>query len=231
MHFSIALEDNLYEAFHNFKHGNLHDTHMVEKLLHLYKPPHITNVEQLKRLGIDNPPLISQLAQAGLLSQTIEELATNTIYKIIISSQNNHFPYVNIYGDPIRNNYTITCKPGESRTKALDLIRVLLKNAKSVIVCDRYLRDNWKTAGRIFGLFPEKGLFVEFVYPLGQQIISRMKKDFDKWKIKQDCGKVYRFHHDRYLLIDRKMEIVITSGMDYLFDDTKECTLVIRPRE
>lgn len=35
-------------------------------------------------------------------------------------------------------------------------------------------------------------------------------------------------HHDSYIRIDRKIEIVFTSGIDYLFDDAGECTLLIR---
>lgn len=46
---------------------------------------------------------------------------------------------------------------------------------------------------------------------------------------KQARGALYRHHHDRYLLIDRQMEIVVTSGIDYLFDNDKECTLIFRP--
>ena len=29
-------------------------------------------------------------------------------------------------------------------------------------------------------------------------------------------------------MIDGQMEIVLTSGIDYLFDDEKECTVIIR---
>jgi hypothetical protein len=70
-----VLEDGLYGEFHAFKHGEPHDSRLLEKLLHLYKPPHITNVDQLNRLQIDDAPLKSQLARSGLISQSIEELA------------------------------------------------------------------------------------------------------------------------------------------------------------
>ena len=73
MHYSIALEDDLYLAFHAFKHGKADDTHLVERLLTLYKPPHITNVKQLERLGIENDPLRMQLSQAGLVNQAIDD--------------------------------------------------------------------------------------------------------------------------------------------------------------
>ena len=34
-----------------------------------------------------------------------------------------------------------------------------------------------------------------------------------------------------YVLIDKTMEIIITSGIDYLFDKTKECTIICRRKE
>jgi len=34
--------------------------------------------------------------------------------------------------------------------------------------------------------------------------------------------------HDRYLIIDGKIEIILTSGIDYLFSDDKECTMIVR---
>jgi len=35
-------------------------------------------------------------------------------------------------------------------------------------------------------------------------------------------------HPDKYIRIDGKIEIIFTSGIDYLFDASKECTLLIR---
>jgi len=228
MHYSIALEDDLYLAFHAFKHGKADDTHLVERLLTLYKPPHITNVKQLERLGIENDPLRMQLSQAGLVNQAIEELAAKTVYKIILSATNGDFPCVNINGDAIKNNYTITCDPGESREKALLHIQALLADARDVVVCDRYMKDNWDLSKKIFNYFPDKDMSIHFIHELSKKCIGEIKKIASIWKIKPLHANPYSGYHDRYLLIDRKMEIVITSGIDYLFDDTKECTLLFR---
>ena len=35
-------------------------------------------------------------------------------------------------------------------------------------------------------------------------------------------------NHDRYLIIDNKMEIVLTSGFQYLTDDRKDFTYLVR---
>lgn len=228
MHYSIALEDDLYAAFHAFKHGKSHDTHLVERLLTLYKPPHITNVSQLTRVGIEDSSLRMQLSQAGLVNQTIEELAAKTAYKIILSGSGGEFPRVNVNGDALQNNYTITCGPGKSREKALLHIRALLADAKDVVICDRYIEGNWESAKKIFDYFPDKDMSIHFIHELSKKCIGEIKKIASSWKIKPLRVKPYPGYHDRYLLIDRKMEIVITSGIDYLFDDTKECTLLFR---
>ena len=36
--------------------------------------------------------------------------------------------------------------------------------------------------------------------------------------------------HDRYLIIDNKIEIILTSGFDYLFDNSKDFTYIVRVR-
>jgi hypothetical protein len=230
MLFSVALEDDLLGVLHAFKHGREYDAHLAEKLLHLYKPPHITNVSQLERLGIEEAPLKSQLAGAGFVSQSIEELAAKTLYKIVLSSRSSRFPYVNIQGDQLGNHYTITCKPGDPRTKALAHLKALLEDAKHVLLCDRHLATNWATCKTLFEFFPRSALSIDFAYPLEQSHKTALKKGCADWKLKQDRSQVYRNLHDRYLLIDRRLEIIITSGIDYLFDNTKECTLIFRPK-
>lgn len=227
---TIVLEDGLYGEFHAFKHGEPHDSRLLEKLLHLYKPPHITNVDQLNRLQIDDAPLKSQLARSGLISQSIEELAQKTIYKIVLSNGNSIFPHVNIYDDPLQNNYTMTCKPNEPRTKALAHLEALLQDAQNVLICDSFLEDRWKTAKRIFEIFPKRGLNISFAHDLDQRRKTELKRYCSNWQLKRNNLKVYRNHHDRYLLIDSELEVVITSGIDYLYDLNKECTLIFRKR-
>jgi hypothetical protein len=36
-------------------------------------------------------------------------------------------------------------------------------------------------------------------------------------------------HHDRYLILDDKMEIILTSGFSYLSTVDKEFTYIVRP--
>ncbi|MBC2693794.1 MAG: hypothetical protein HF982_00635 [Desulfobacteraceae bacterium] len=229
MEYCIALSDLLCRELNAFKHNQGFDVATVEKMLHLYKPPHITNVAQLKRIGISNSPLEAQLAKAGLIEQTIEELAMKTLYKIVLDSENREFPYVNINNDPVQNNYAILCAPGQDRDKAQDHVRALLENAKSVLIFDKYIAANWKSTRRLFDeLMPQKSLSIFYADNHLQSVAGDIKKICRQWTIKPDRNKTYADHHDRYIRIDQKIEIVLTSGIDYLFDDAKECTLLIR---
>jgi len=231
VHFSIALDDNLFQHFYNFKHGNLYDKAIIERLLSLYKPCHITNVHQLQRLGIDDRPLLMQLTQTGLVSQTLEELTALTFYKILLSDKGTDFPIVNIFNKNLQNNYMITCQPGQDRANVADYLCSLFKGARNVMICDQYLGRNWSSSKKIFSLFPKKTLSIFFVHEIEQQQKTELKNMCGSWRIKKNIEFSYQNLHDRYLLIDKAMEIIITSGIDYLFDKSKECTVICRRKE
>lgn len=61
MNYSIVLSDELLKEFYNFKHNKSCNNRTVEKLFNYYRAPHITNIEQLKRIGISDTTLFSQL--------------------------------------------------------------------------------------------------------------------------------------------------------------------------
>jgi hypothetical protein len=75
-------------------------------------------------------PLVASLAGAGLIGQTVEELAKKTRYRIILDENKQDFPYVSINKDPLQNNYILTCLPGQNREKATDYVKALLSDAK-----------------------------------------------------------------------------------------------------
>lgn len=130
------------------------------------------------------------------------------------------------------SQFVMTLNPGEDRVKAHEWMRALLSEARTVTVVDRYLCDEQSkqlkpNARKFFQLFPKQSLSL-FMSCLEKPAASDLKKLCDKWKIKQDANPRYHGVHDRYVLIDNAMEVVITSGVDYLFDTSKECTLLVR---
>ena len=105
--YSFVLSDELQKEFCNFKEGKAYDRNLIENLLHYYKPSILTNTSQLKRIGKDiSKQLETTLRKSGFTTQSLEDLAQNTTYKIILCKDKDHYPYVNINGDKIENNLT-----------------------------------------------------------------------------------------------------------------------------
>lgn len=231
MNYSLVLSDSLYKEFHAFKHGRPHDAMLVEKMLHLYKPPLLTNFSQLKRLGIDDKPLINGLVSAGFINQDLDELSKHTLYKLILSHDCCDFPYVDINGDPIRSNYTLTCELGEKRSKIHAWLKALLAKASWVVLHDPYIIENWSTTKRFFeNFFPFKPLTIHCTSSIPKEKIKEIKGVCEHWKLPRNEAVVrdFRKKHDRYLIIDNQVQVIMTSGIDYLFDEDKECTVIVR---
>ena len=132
MNYTIALSDELLLDFYNFKHNKKYKNSNIQALFNYYKTPHITNIAQLKRIGITDSILLAQLVKKNLTHQTLLELCDKSIFKIILDSSKSDYPYVNIYGDTLENNYSATFYRGELRTKAQEHIKSLLKDAKNI---------------------------------------------------------------------------------------------------
>lgn len=234
MDYTLAMEDDLLKAFHNFKRGLLGETStaLIQNLLRLYHPPHITSVQQLKKVGIDDRILFQQLASQGFVNQTPQELAQRTRYKLLLSEQQTQYPAVAVHDDVINSEFVMTLKPGEARAKAHAWLKSLLADATNVTVVDHYLFSppSRNSLVPFFSLFPKKALTL-FLNQPSQQDKSAIKALHTGWRIKENTHAAYRNVHDRYLLIDNSVEVVITSGIDYLFDTRKECTLLVRQKK
>ncbi|KAA6324419.1 hypothetical protein EZS27_026257, partial [termite gut metagenome] len=137
--YSLVLSDELQSEYHNFIHGKSYNRELIEKLLHYYKPSILTNTAQLERIciQIDNN-LYTKLRKAGYTNQTLEELVKKTDYKIILSTDKDQYPYVNINNDKIENNLSGCFFRNENRQKAIDHIAALCSKTDTIYIYDRY---------------------------------------------------------------------------------------------
>jgi hypothetical protein len=228
MTFYVALDDNLLRELHAFKRSQEYDVRTVEKMLHLYKPPHITNVHQLKRIGVDDPALFAQLVSAGFVDQSVEALAEQTVYKLILSSTSDRYPRLSVLNGHIGNNYAVTFAIGQSRETAHEWLQSLAHGANTIVIRDEYLATNWESTQQLFKLFPAQRLSVVCDPALPQEKLEQVKRVHPAWRLPPNRSDRYRSHHDRYILIDGRLEIIVTSGIDHLFKNRKECTIVVR---
>ncbi len=250
MAYCLVLDDELFKEFHAFKRGEKHSIRIINKLLHLYKPNHLTNIDQIQRVGIRDLAIIAQYASSNrffVRQMSLVDLSENTIYKIILSTKRTDFPYVNVDSSIVGSFFTITAKPTEPRTHIQDYLKTLLKNAREVVICDRYFDGTPQKIGRncitkgsekVFALFPSHLVNVFFeidqtptsaqTTKISDTCINHIQVAYPNIVICSSIRNNYEDHHDRYLLIDNQIEVIITSGIDYLFDTTKECTIIVR---
>ena len=187
-------------------------------------------MSQLKKISYEDNVLTSALANQGYVSQSLEELAKETFYKIILNTQNSSYPYVNINGDVIEKNFSLTFKPNDPRIKAHEIIKALCLDAKDILIYDKYLEQRWIETNKFFKLLPMKNLtIIYFQTQLSQNRISELKSMCSQWKTIKDTKTFHlKNSHDRYLIIDNKIQIILSSGFNYLFDTSKDLTLLIR---
>ncbi|CAA6811010.1 MAG: Unknown protein [uncultured Sulfurovum sp.] len=237
---AIVLDDELLKEFYEFKHNGSYDNETIQNLLHYYKP-HITNVAQLQRVGINNASLFAQLAQSNLTHQTPRGLCDKTTYKIILHKDKTYYPYVKISEDILENNYTSTFYKNVPRAKAQNHIKALLKDASRIFLYDTSIKKQWDTSKKFFlELVPRKNLNIFYVqFPEYKSHLNHLDKNHVKelknicvdWSISKDMSNTeYENLHDRYLIIDSTIEVILTSGFDYLFDENKDFTYIVRKK-
>ncbi len=129
----------------------------------------------------------------------------------------------------LERNFTATYGKNESREKTIKHIKALCRKAKYIFIYDRYMTE--KVIQKIPHFVPKNKLNIIYKEgQLSQTQISRLKKECKNWKIQPDSKNTYDDYHDRYLLIDNNIEIILTSGFDYLFDKNKDFTYIVRNR-
>jgi hypothetical protein len=224
----IVIEDNLLKEYYKFKNGQSDTPQLLERLL-IYFKPYLTNVAQLKRIGQGhNNSLLATLSASGYISQDLSELTKFTSLKFILSENNSDYPYININNDIFKTDFTATVKK-EPCNKVILSIKALCENANKIYIYDKYLKENSNSAKKLSRLFPEKELSIIYhADQLNQDIISSWKSYCSHWSIKKDRTNKYSKFHDRYLIIDDTVEIILTGGFDKLFDDDYDSTYIFR---
>ena len=89
---------------------------------------------------------------------------------------------------------------------------------------DKYSFQNNANIELLKDVFPTKDLSI--VYDSQYIDISVLKEYCEKWTF---IDRTLPEYHDRYLVVDDKLEIILTSGFDYLIKTEKEFTYIVRP--
>lgn len=236
--YSLVLSDSLFKQYHAFKKGDRkgYDRKTVERLLRYPVEDILTSTAQYISAGVElSPELATTLrkSQCGD-SVTLVQLAQRTLYRIILTDRDSEdiYPFYNINNPSQNINSAITAhfRRGESREKGLLHIADLCASArKKITVYDRYIGDRDDICDLLVRILPKRRLTIN-VDRDNVAISGRIKE-----KLRNYCGSwtvdelVYPCpHHDRYIVIDDRIEIQLTGGLDYLLSDLKGTSYIVR---
>lgn len=225
----IVIDNDLFREYHKFQKGEKFDQKKIRQLLHYYKKSLISNIKQYEDNGIElSPNLKSQMAHSGLRKQSLEELAENcTLYKIILSSTKNTFPYVNIMDEKQRleNNYSASFDMAEPRELAIKHLASICLHAKKIVLYDKYFSSKETNIDLINKILPKKKLEI-ICNDINENHIKLMQQNCSQWSFTKNPRMTNR--HDRYLIVDDQLEIILTSGFDHLNDTSGDFTYIVR---
>lgn len=247
--FSFVIGSDIGEELCNFKNNKSCNTRIVEKILHYYKNyPIFTTSALMQKYYYDFPTILKSVLsntttpRIDIDNSSEKDIAKHTIYKVVLCNDENKkdiFPYIYIGGDKVENNFTATFSKIDPRDKVKEHLKALICNAKEISIYDRYMLDNGNKES--FQQFCNEILSIN---KLGIKIIyihsnnDKCKEMGEYLKEKhpnlewiaqhptQEQQKNYA--HDRYLIIDNKIEVIFTSGIHHLMNDNKDFTCIVR---
>ncbi|WP_052356304.1 hypothetical protein [Bacteroides timonensis] len=233
----VVVSDILFTEYHKFKKGEACNTEMVKRLLHYYKHEIVANVGQYEKNKVEiSSNLKAQLTHSGFKRQSLEDLAEqNTIYKIVLNTERNDFPYINIMDDneKLENNFSSSFDVSEIRQRAFEHFAAICKHAKDITIYDKYFSREMNNVFALEKILPKKKIDIHYSYDSAKDVGIR---DEDVLKLKEICSdwnfikeSILNKRHDRYLIIDNSIEIILSSGFDHLNNDNSDFTYLIRP--
>lgn len=227
----IVLSDKLFIELSRYRAQEPFDRKLVEAILRfpIMSGP-VTNIAQYERCQVDlRIEKKKELAKNGLRRQSLEELADNNTYmKFILCDDSSTFPYVNVLDDKekFECDVAISYLDMESRDKCEAHLKALCQRAKKIVIFDRYITE--KSQEQIFEflsrVFPHRELEL-LCYNFTDEQVEALQTHCEQWVIKK--REEARFH-DRYLLIDDELEIVLSSGLDHLSIPNSDLLYVVR---
>lgn len=147
-----------------------------------------------------------------------------------LDNDNSNFIKVGILNDKLSPKYSSTYYKNENRDKAKLHIKYLLESGNTIFIYDKYITNRWNNSKKLFTeLLPKKTINIFYTEKHLKDKIKEIKTICNNWNIKEDkTNSTHRNLHDRYIIIDSKIELILTSGIDNLFDETSDFTYIVK---
>lgn len=234
----VVLCDELFTQYHAFREGAVesYNENTIKRLLKYYRSGFVSNIAQYERCSVNlDAHMKKQYYRNDQTQQSLEELAkTHSLYKIILSDKLGDFPYVNILSDAEKIDVSITSSYTlkEDRRKAISHIASICSNAKDIILFDKHLNSekekenikdilnkilptSHKVNVKCYDMLPSATKqYLTYCAPL---------RSFDSLGVNRAND-----YHDRYIIVDNKVEILLSSGFDHLARTVSDLTYVVR---
>lgn len=229
----VVLDNELFKKYHEFLNDTSKLSKTIRHLFHFMKGGRVvTCTKQYSDTGFQIPPQLEiSLRRVKLTDLSLEAVAQRTPYKIILSESNSTFPYVNINDDDekIENDLVGSYEKDDDRQKAIMHLKSLCQRASHIVIYDKYIsRDPTQEHTDINFLekiLPKKVLQID-CYGLNDTGKIDLESRCSDWKVTVLQGSAS--HHDRYIIIDQKVEIILSSGLYHVENKDMDFTYIVR---
>lgn len=242
----IVLEESLINEFFKFYYNKNYNPDITQKIFNHFKPFLLTNEQIVKYFENDNIALQQALStqipyceyidiDSELYSENFyKEMLAKSKYKILLTqnaiSLNTLDCHKICIEDKPTHIYAKKFESGSNRDEAKKHIVSLMKNANKIIIIDKFLyKDN--IINNLISWFNENALNqdIEFTLKGQKQQLSfnTIEAKFKNKGYKVICQSIDDSTHDRYIIIDDKISINLTSGLEYLFKNDKDFTYIV----
>lgn len=242
----IVLEESLINEFFKFYYNKNYNPDIIQKIFNHFKPFLLTNEQIIKYFENDNIALQQALSTQIPYCEYIDidselysvdfynEMLKKSKYKILLTQNAISLNTLDCHKVCIKDKPThIYAKKFESssnRDKAQKHIISLMKNANKITIIDRFLyKDN--IINNLINWFTENHLNHEIEFTLkgqkSQLSQNTITSRFNNEGYNVTCKLINDTTHDRYIIIDDKISINLTSGLENLFVKDKDFTYII----
>lgn len=242
----IVLEESLLNEFFNFYYKQEYDPNIIYNLFKHFKPFLITNKQIINYFSNNDialqQALSTQIPYCECIDTSSElysnefykEMLEKSKYKILLTKNSSSLNTLDCHKisitDKTTHIYAKKFDSGSNRDEAKKHIISLMKNANKITIIDKFLyKDN--IINNLISWFNENALNqdVEFTLKGQKQQLScnTIESKFKNKGYKVICQSSDDTTHDRYIIIDNKISINLTSGLEYLFKNDKDFTYIV----